>query len=177
MKIVNSEGLNDAEQQFVNQYLMNGGNARAAFLACKPTYSPAAASSAASKLMKKPEVMTYLELRRTELASKEEIQFSYLVQNLKKIISDVNDEEIERDKNGRIVNKPDRQAALKAIETLSKLGGYMDKKSNVTIQSTGEINISFGDWSPETPKALEGTQDSKDSVDFTEYDDLTEEEE
>jgi len=115
MNIVDANGLTDMEQQFVNQYLTNGGNARAAFLVVKPSYSPQNASSASSKLMKKPEVIAYLELRRAELLNKEDIQLSYLVQNLKKIIADVNDESTERDKNGRIIHKPDRMSALKAL--------------------------------------------------------------
>ena len=45
-------------------------------------------------------------------------------------------------------------AAIAAIDKLAKLAGYYEKKPAINIQSTGEVNISFGDWSPTEAKEI-----------------------
>lgn len=175
-KNVNEHGLNNVEQSFVNEYIMNGcSNATAAFLLIKPNYNPASAAVEAHRFLKRPQIQSYLELKRKEVLEKEDIDLSYVVQGLKKIIDEVAEETVERDDKGRITNKPDRFAAIKAFEVLAKMGGFMEKKPNILIQSTGEIDISFAGWNPNMIKknqkeslALPGTQDSSD-ITFTDF--------
>jgi phage terminase small subunit len=155
-KPLNDNGLNNVEQSFVNQYLMNGcSNASAAFLAINNNVTNETAAQKACRILKRPNVKKFLDAKRKEILEKENIELSYIVQGLKKIIDEVSEETTERDpKTGRITNKPDRFAAIKAFEVLAKMGGYVDKKQDVLIQSTGEINISFGGFDPDKTLSL-----------------------
>ena len=154
-KTTNEYGLTPLQQGFIDRYLSNGSNGTVAYLLCKPMVSRETAQVEASKILKNSNIKKYLELKRQELANKENIELSYLVNHLKNIIYEVASEGTERDDNGRITSKPDRMAAIAAIDKLAKLAGYYEKKPAINIQSTGEVNISFGDWSPTETQAIE----------------------
>ena len=153
-KTTNEYGLTPLQQGFIDRYLSNGYNATVAYMLTSPNLSENVAKSNASALLKNTRIQRYLILKKQEIANKENIELSYLVNHLKNIIYDVASEGIERDDNGRITSKPDRMAAIAAIDKLAKLAGYYEKKPAINIQSTGEVNISFGDWSPTEAKEI-----------------------
>ena len=73
-----------------------------------------------------------IAMKKEELRLKEEVKLEFLISELTSIIFDVKQEGIERDDNGRITSKPDRNSALKALDMLAKLGGYYQQKIDMT---------------------------------------------
>lgn len=137
------EEINEFEDKFLSIYMQNGFNGTGAYILAKPNVSYDAARTEASKLLKKEHIQKELEIRKLALRNKENIELSFLVQNLKSVIYDVMQEETERDDNGRIISKPDRQNLLKSIDILAKLGGHYTQKVDVT--TNGE-NINTITW-------------------------------
>lgn len=165
-KTTNEYGLTPLQQGFIDRYLSNGYNGTVAYMLASPNVSENVARVEASRLLKNPKITRYLILKKQEIANKEDIQLSFLVNNAKNIIFDIAQETTERDAEGRIISKPDRANALKAMEFLAKLAGYFEKKPAINIQSNGEVNISFGDWSPTEVQAIE-TKPSTPQIDVS----------
>jgi phage terminase small subunit len=137
------EEINDFEDKFLSIYMQNGFNATGAYVLAKPNVSYDAARTEASKLIQKPHIQKELEIRKLALRNKENIELSFLVQNLKTVIYDCMQENTERDQDGRITSKPDRQNLIKSIDILAKLGGHYTNKIDVT--TNGE-NINQITW-------------------------------
>lgn len=135
--------INDVEDKFLSIYMQNGFNATGAYVLAKPNVSYDAARVEASKLIQKPHVQKELEIRKMTLRNKENIELSFLVQNLKSVIYDVMSETVERDDNGRRTYTPDRNSLIKSIDLLAKLGGHYINKVDVT--TNGE-NINQITW-------------------------------
>ena len=161
LKPLNENGLNSLEQEFVNIWLLNGEKGMDALLLVRPNFAPASAAVEASRWLKRPHIQSYIAKKRKEVLEASDISLDYIVKNLKQTIDEVNAEETERDPlTGRITNKPDRKAKTDALSLLAKIGGFTDKKPPILIQSTGDVQISFGDWTPTTTKALKDSNDS-----------------
>lgn len=132
------------EEQFVDIYFKMNFNGRLAIKQLKPHLTNESADVEASRMLSSVKVQDYVELKREQIRIKEEIELSWVVGQLKKIVIDVNAEQIERDANGKITDKPDRKSAIAALQQLSKIAGFETKKLDIT--SGGEkININFTD--------------------------------
>ena len=171
-KQLNDNGLTNVEQAFADRFISNGENATVAYMLTKPNSSLQSARVQAHRILHKPEVQKYLELRKQDIANRENIDLGFLVTHMKNIMFDVAQEQVERDERGRITSKPDRQSSIKAADLLAKLAGFYNDKQTVNIQSNGELKISFGDWEPEGSTPIDITPTD---VEFTDMSDEEEE--
>jgi hypothetical protein len=127
----NKDELTPFEQQFVDVWFNMGFNGRLAYKQIKPGVTNETAEVNASKLLSLTKVQDYIELKREQIRIKEDIQLSWVVQELKSIILDVKQEQTERDPTtNKIYIKPDRKSALAALAQLSKIAGFEVKKED-----------------------------------------------
>ena len=133
------------QQQFVDIWFNMNFNGKLAYKQLKPNVTNETATVEASKLLTIPNVQDYIELKREHIRIKQEISLDFIIAELKSIIIDVKQEEIERDATtGKITDKPDRRSAIEALKLLTRIGGYDTKKVDIT--SGGEkIKIDFTD--------------------------------
>jgi hypothetical protein len=110
-------------KMFVDEYFTNGFNATLAYRNIKATANYNTGSKAAHDILKRPEVVDYVNFKREEIAAREDIQLSFIVQELKNII-----EETRVSKSNQI--------RLQALTQLSKIAGFETKKVDIT--SKGE---------------------------------------
>ncbi len=129
------------EIQVIDEWFANGFQNRLAYLKIKPNVSIETADVEASRLLSHPKSKVYIELKKEEARKRSEVTLDYLVDNLKKIVSDVAIEETERTKDGRLICKPDRVNMIKAIDLLSKLTGYQDTRKTIELKQTEPLSI------------------------------------
>jgi len=141
------------QKRWVSAYFNNSFNGRITSKFLKPHLTLQAAEVDAARMLGNDRVKELIELKQAEIAIREDISLSFLVGELKSIIFDVKSETTERDMiTGRILSKPDRANALKAIDILGKLGGHYVTKQEITVK--GEQPL-FGDDDIE-PQQLNG---------------------
>ena len=129
------------EVQVIDEWFNNNHNGRLAFLKIKPNVSIETADVEASRLLSHPKSKVYIDLKKEEARKRSEVTLDYLVDNLKKIVSDVAMEDTERTKDGRLICKPDRVNMIKAIDLLSKLTGYQDNRKTIELKQTEPLSI------------------------------------
>ena len=142
--------LTDIQKRFVDIWFNMNFNGRLAYKQLHPNVTNESADVMASKILSLDKVKDYIELKHEQLRLKEEIKLSFIVGELTNIVLDVKEETVERDDNGRITSKPDRANAIKALQQLSKLGGFETKKVDVSINGPIDISklVSFDDDEP-----------------------------
>jgi len=142
-----TEKLTDIQKRFVDIWFNMNFNGRLAYKQLHPNVTNESADVMASKILSLDKVKDYIELKHEQLRLKEEIKLSFIVQELTNIVIDVKEETVERDDTGRITSKPDRANAIKALQQLSKLGGFETKKVDVSINGPIDISklVSFDD--------------------------------
>ena len=134
-------GLLPWQVEVIDEWFNNNFNNRLAFLKVKPEYSIESADSSMSRLLSDDKSKAYIEYKKEQRRQKSEVTLDYLVDNLKKIVSDVAMEETERTETGRLVCKPDRTNMIKAIDLLSKLTGYQDTRKTVELKQSEPLSI------------------------------------
>jgi hypothetical protein len=147
-KIIDPNKLTEFEEQFIDIYFNMNFNGRLAYKKLKPGVKDTTADTEASKILSYPKVKDAIEMKQEQIRMKEDIQLSWIVQELKNIILDVKQEQIERDPiSGKIYIKPDRKSALAALQQLSKIAGFETKKVDITTNGesieTKEIKINI----------------------------------
>ena len=125
------------EQQFVDTWFRMNFNGRLSYKQLKPNVTKETAEVEASKILSKPKVQEYVELKREQIRLKEEVELGWLVNELKNVVYDVNQEDTERDANGRITAKPDRRSKLEAIKILAKIAG-LEAPAKLDVTTNGE---------------------------------------
>ena len=134
-------GLLPWQVEVIDEWFNNNFNNRLAFLKVKPEYTIESADSSMSRLLSDDKSKAYIEYKKEQRRQKSEVTLDYLVDNLKKIVSDVAMEETERTETGRLVCKPDRTNMIKAIDLLSKLTGYQDNRKTIELKQTEPLSI------------------------------------
>ncbi len=134
-------GLLPWQVEVIDEWFNNNFNNRLAFLKVKPEYSIESADSSMSRLLSDDKSKAYIEYKKEQRRQKSEVTLDYLVDNLKKIVSDVAMEDTERTKDGRLICKPDRTNMIKAIDLLSKLTGYQDTRKTIELKQTEPLSI------------------------------------
>ena len=124
--------IQERDVRWVDIFFNTNFNASMTSKLLKPHLSLQSAGVDGHRMLKKANVQELIAVKREHLKMKEDIQLSYLVQELKDIVLDVKQEQIERDDNGRVTSKPDRANAIRAIDTLAKLAGLYTNKVDVT---------------------------------------------
>lgn len=120
-------------KRFIDTWFNLNFNATLAYKQLKPNVATSTAESEASKILGSSLAKEYIELKQEQIRIKEDIKLSFIVQELTNIVLDIKQETIERDDNGRITSKPDRANSIKALQQLSKIGGFeATKKVDVT---------------------------------------------
>lgn len=123
----------------------------------------ASAEQDAKRMLGNDRVKELIEIKREHIRIKENVTLDFIVSELKNIIIDVKQQEIERDpQSGRITSKPEYRASLEAIKQLSTLMGYNAPKK-VDITTNGNdintvINIGFFDDDKEDNVNEDGTE-------------------
>jgi len=131
-------------ERWVDAYFNHNFNGRLTSKSLNPDLTLESAEVHASRMLGNDKVKELIEIKHEQIRMKSNIDLEYIVSELKNIIIDVKQEQIERDENGKITSKPDRKSALMAIQQLSKIAGFETKKVDIT--SGGEkITISFLD--------------------------------
>lgn len=140
-RATDENGLSESNKRFIETYLLNGFNITGAYMSAYPNASFETARTNGYRMFRTPVVAKEIKRRQDEIADKERIELSYLVQTLKDVIEEVKQEETERDpKSGKFVARPDRQALLKAVDILAKLSGaYAPVKQEVTGELTQKV--------------------------------------
>lgn len=114
--------LSDLHKRFIEEYVINGGNGRQAYLKVRPNVQENSAEVAASKILRRPEAQEYLAKLSEEVRSSKVADLEECLQELTKYIRD---------------DKTAPSAKLKAIEMrLKTMGAFIDKKvvsNDVTI--------------------------------------------
>jgi len=125
--------LKDWEENFINIYFNNGGNGTEAYVLARPGISYDAAKVNASKLLTKTNIQKRIAEKNIEIRSREEIKLGDLVAELKRLINDCKTDE-----------RVDRVNMLKALDQLSKIGGFYTQtiKNDITIK--GDQPLFFG---------------------------------
>jgi phage terminase small subunit len=106
--------MKHTEEQFVIEYIKNGGNGTQAYLAVKPNSSEKSAKVSACRLLKKPAVIDAIQ-KASENKSVEAIASrDYLIKEAHEIGKDA----FKKDKHG---------TAIKAVDTKAKLNHIYDE--------------------------------------------------
>ena len=140
--------LTQFEEQFINVYIKMNNNGRLAYKSLKPEVTNESADTLSSKLLSSIKVQEYLEMKREEIRQKEQIELSWLVQQLKNIILEEYSVEVDKDGEGeilRIKTKSNYQAKLQALQQLAKIAGFETKKVDITTNGDNINNITLKD--------------------------------
>ncbi len=132
-KKLNKNGLNDAEQRFLNFYINNGFNATQAYISIRPNITYDTAKNEGNLMTKRPNVEKEIERHLIEERKKEEIKKSEIVSKLKTLMDEC-------------INDADRTNLLKTIDILNKMGGHYQQKIDITSKDEKiTINLNLGD--------------------------------
>ena len=163
----NEKGLTDNQQLFADYYLANGCNGKQAYKGIRPNVKDNTAEVEASKYLRNPKVLAYIEERQKELQEKTHVTQEYVIMNLKEMvercmkhkpvmvfnpIDKVYEQKTEElfDADGNSAGEAgvytfDSMGANKALELLGKtLGMFTDKVEN-TAPVVVNINYDYGD--------------------------------
>lgn len=81
----NEYQINSKHAEFIERYIANGYNGRKTYLEMYSVVDPARAHSCASRLLGRPEVKKYLELKRDELFNSLAIDGKRIIEELAKV--------------------------------------------------------------------------------------------
>jgi phage terminase small subunit len=140
--------MKHTEEQFVIEYIKNGGNGTQAYLAVKPNSSEKSAKVSACRLLKKPAVIDAIKQASEKgydegIASRE-----YLIKEAHEIGKDA----FRKDKHG---------AAIKAVDTKAKLNHIYDETKDESATYSAllqSININI----PGLSKTIDVTPELED---------------
>lgn len=128
------DNLNPKQKAFADEYLVNGFNARQAYLSVyKSVKTEKSADAAASLLLSNIKVKNYIASKQALTAKKYDITRDYITAEYLSLIESAKKEGLDGQGNLK-----DRANWAKALGQLSKLLGLDEPEK---IQHSGEINI------------------------------------
>lgn len=114
--------LSDLHKRFLEEYAINGGNGRRAYLAVRPDVKEKSAENAAYMILRNPVAREYLDELQNEIKSSKVADLQECLEELTRFIRD---------------DKTAPSAKLKALDMrLKTMGAFIDKKvvsNDVTI--------------------------------------------
>lgn len=136
-KETNKEKLIKEEEymiRWVDTYFNTNFNGRMTSKFLKPHLSLESCEVDAARMLGKDRVKELIAIKREQIRLQENVELSWVIKELQNIVFDVNQEDVERDDNGRITSKPDRRSKIEAIKTLAKICGLeAPKKVDMNI--------------------------------------------
>lgn len=127
------------EEQFVIEYIKNGGNGTQAYLAVKPNSNGKSAKVSACRLLKKPAVIDAIQ-KATEKGYDEGITSrEYLIKEAHEIGQDA----FKKDKHGAAIKAVDTKAKLNHLykEEVDESAGYNALLQAININIPGLSNV------------------------------------
>ncbi len=115
---MNKDKLKDWEENFINIYFSNGMNATEAYTLSKPGTTYESARTLGNKLLTKVHIQKRISEKNIEIRNREEVKLGEIVSHLKRLIQDC-------------ISDDDRTNMLKALDQLSKIGGFYTNNLNV----------------------------------------------
>lgn len=131
--------------RWVDTYFNTNFNGRMTSKFLKPHLSLESCEVDAARMLGKDRVKELIAIKQEQIRMNENVELAWLIKELKDIVYDVNQEDIERDQDGKIINKPDRRSKLDAIKTLAKISGLDNHQQKLDITTNGE-NINQITW-------------------------------
>ena len=128
--------LADYERAFAEELLVNGGKKQEAMQVARPDLRPASAGVVANRALKRPEVLRYLDWRRSQLVLRARLTEDELIEKARRVYLaamgelPVRKSLVQRSEEGAVqvedleIRDPSLSAANTAIETLRKIGGF-----------------------------------------------------
>lgn len=163
----NENGLTDNQQFFADYYLANGLNGKQAYKRIRPNVKDSTAEVEASKYLRNPKVLEYIEERQKELQEKTKVTQEYVILNLKEMVErcmkhkpvmvfnpiyKVYEQKTEElfDAEGNPAGEAgvytfDSIGANKALELLGKHLGMFNDKNDNNVPTIININYDYGD--------------------------------
>jgi hypothetical protein len=145
--------MKHTEEQFVIEFLKNGGNGKKAYLTVKPNSSEKSAKVSACKLLKKPAVIDAIQKASQKGYDEGIASRAYLINEAHEIGQDA----FKKDKHG---------AAIKAVDTKAKLNHIYDEENDESGRYSAllqSININIPGYSKAievTPKLEDGDSEN-----------------
>lgn len=115
----NKNEISELEGNFLNIWFNNGFNGTGAYRLAKPGCKESTARTESAKILAKPNIQHEIEVRKLAIRNKEDIKLSYIVSKLRTVVEDC-------------VADNDRHHLIKALDMLSKLGGFYTQKVQVS---------------------------------------------
>jgi len=155
--------LTNKQQAFVDKIMIEGMTPSAAYLAVYPNVSKKSATSAASRLLKHPNVITALSSLSKRLEGLATIPKHKIVQELKEFL-----ELCKAEGN--------KKYFMEALDMINKMMGNYQHNTTVTKISLTNESLSFGGWNPDSDADFIEMTPTEDTIEDS-IEDTTEEEE
>ncbi len=123
--------------RWVDTYFNTNFNGRMTSKFLKPHLSLDSCEVDAARMLGKDRVKELIAIKREQIRIQENVELSWVIKELQNIVFDVNQEDIERDDNGRITSKPDRRSKIEAIKTIAKICGF-EAPNKLDVTTNGE---------------------------------------
>jgi len=117
--------LNDKQQKFVREYLVDFNATQAAI---RSGYSPRTARNQASDLLAKPDIQALLKEYRDRAAEQTQTDINWVRQRLKEEATDYSE-------------FASHSARIKAIEVIARLNGDFEKDNNQKAPLVGTVRL------------------------------------
>ncbi len=119
--------IEDRYEAFVNQYLINGQNAKEAYMTVYQQFNVKVAEANSSRLLGNAKVKALLEVKQEEIRRKYDVKKEDLVKVLKDLLE-------------QTIADNDRPNLLKTVQELNKMiGSYAPVESNVNLKGEAAI--------------------------------------
>lgn len=135
--------LTPKQKRFVQLFVRSGGQIANSYMTVYKSTNKSSAASAGSRMLKRTDIRSAIELEMLSLKSLERIDKHYVVQKLKSLV-----ERNEASGNDKYI--------LQGLEMLCKIAGFFNH-----ISSTEEVthiqentHITFGDYDPQTNNVI-----------------------
>jgi hypothetical protein len=136
-------------QQWVDTYFNNSFNGRITSKMLKPHLSLESAEVDAARMLGNDSIQELIELKKAQIKIKEDIKLEWIVKELKDVVFEIKQQEpVEYDAEGRVINKKNYKDLLGAINQLIKISGYDNHQQKIDVTTNGE-NINQIVWKEE----------------------------
>lgn len=133
--------LTQKQQRFVDEYIISGNATQAAI---KAGYAKKAAYQTGAQNLKKPQIISALKERNTEIKSQKTMDMQEVMERLAAIARGETVEQQVTNKGTVVEIEPKTSDQIRAMELIGKrYGAWTDKKE---VTGGLEINVGVGDW-------------------------------
>ena len=133
--------LTQKQQRFVDEYIISGNATQAAIRA---GYAKKAAYQTGAQNLKKPQIISALKERNTEIKSQKTMDMQEVMERLAAIARGETVEQQVTNKGTVVEIEPKTSDQIRAMELIGKrYGAWTDKKE---VTGGLEINVGVGDW-------------------------------